>query len=376
MQYLSFDQFSQSVPSIKSLLAELVSIESPSTNKAAVDRFGSKIARELEELGGKVQIYQQEKRGNIIAARWGNGLDGILTLCHMDTVFEMGTIDKRPFRETAGKLFGPGVLDMKSGIAILLTVLRLFHQNNIWPDRSLTAIFTSDEEIGSFASRQLIESEAKKAAVVFCLEPGLPDGALKTSRKGIGDIQLTVQGVSAHAGADHEKGRNAIEELAYHVLAAQKLTNYDKGTTVNVGVISGGTRSNVVPEDAHAQVDFRVISTEELNRLEEWVINLKPVIQGTKISAELTLNRPPMPRDELMISTFESAKSIAKGIDLDLSEGSTGGGSDANFVASLGIPVLDGLGAVGEGAHSDSEYVLTDSLSGRAALQAAMLLNW
>jgi glutamate carboxypeptidase len=265
---------------------------------------------------------------------------------------------------------------MKSGIAILLTVLRLFNQNNIWPARSLTTIFTSDEEIGSFSSRQLIESEAKKAAVVFCLEPGLPNGALKTSRKGIGDIQISVQGVSAHAGADHEKGRNAIEELAYHVLAAQKLTDYGKGTTVNVGVISGGTRSNVVPEEAHTQVDFRVISTEELKRLEEWVINLKPIIQGTKISAELTLNRPPMPRDESMISTFERAKSIAKGIDLALSEGSTGGGSDANFVAPLGIPVLDGLGAVGEGAHSDSEYVLTESLAERAALQAALLLNW
>lgn len=376
MKYIPMVQFSQDLSSIKSLLADLVNLDSPSTQKEAVDQLGARISMELNQLGGVVQTYEHAERGNIVTSRWGEGSGGILILCHMDTVFEMGTAVQRPLLEKDGKLYGPGVLDMKGGIAILLSVLRMFHKNAAWPAHSLTTLFTTDEEIGSFASRGLIESEAKKAAVVFCLEPGLPDGALKTSRKGIGEIELSVTGISAHAGADHEKGRNAIEELAYHVLAAQKLTDYSKGTTVNVGVIQGGTRSNVVPAEAQAQVDFRVTSMEEFSRLETWVKSLKPEIQGTQVSASLTLNRPPMVRDERMINTFTKAKSIAKGIDLNLSEGSTGGGSDANFVAALGVPVLDGLGAVGEGAHSDREYVVTDSLAERAALLAALLLNW
>jgi len=376
MPYLPSDQFSQAVPSIKSLLAELVSLESPSTEKAALDRLGARITSQLERLGGKVQVYPQQERGDIVAARWGGSRAGILTICHMDTVFEMGTTAQRPFTEADGRLYGPGVLDMKGGIAILLTVLRLFRQNNLWPARSLTALFTTDEEIGSFASRALIESEASKAAVVFCLEPGLPDGALKTSRKGVGQIDLSVNGVSAHAGADHEKGRNAIEELAHHVLSAQKLTDYTRGTTVNVGLIQGGTRANVVPAAAQAQIDFRVTAPDEVSRLEAWAKGLVPVLQGTHVSAALNLNRPPMPRDALMIRTFEQASSIASAINLHLSQGSTGGGSDANFVAALGVPVLDGLGAVGEGAHSDREYVQIESLAERAALQAALLLNW
>ncbi|HMD88652.1 MAG TPA: M20 family metallopeptidase [Anaerolineaceae bacterium] len=376
MQFISKDVFTQASLSIKSLLVEFVGIESPSSNKAAVDRLGARITRELVELDGNIEIYEQEKRGNIVTARWGDGRDGILTLCHMDTVFDLGTVAQRPFREADGKLYGPGVLDMKSGIAILLSVLCLFRQNNTWPTRSLTLLFTSDEEIGSFASRELIENEARNASVVFCLEPGLPDGALKTSRKGVGEIDLSVKGVSAHAGADHEKGRNAIEEMAYHVLVAQKLTDYDKGTTVNVGLIRGGTRTNVVPETAKAMIDFRVTSKDEVSRLEEWVKGLKPVIQGVEISASFTLNRPPMPRDDRMVQTFKKAQSIVEEIRLNLNEGSTGGGSDANFVAALGIPVLDGLGGVGDGAHSEREYILSDSLAERAALQAALLLNW
>jgi len=201
-------------------------------------------------------------------------------------------------------------------------------------------------------------------------------GAIKTARKGTGDIEIQVRGVSAHAGIDHAKGRNAIAELAHHVIAAQSLTDYERGTTVNVGVIHGGTRGNVVPDEASALVDFRVTTMDEFHRLEGWVKTLAPVTPGTTVSAALTLNRPPMPRDATMQQSFVKAQALARQLGFELSEGSTGGGSDANFVAPLGIPVLDGLGGVGDGAHSEREYVLVDSLPERAALLAALLLNW
>jgi glutamate carboxypeptidase len=240
----------------------------------------------------------------------------------------------------------------------------------------VTALFTTDEETGSLTSRALIETEARQAGVVFTLEPGMANGALKTARKGTGDIEIHVKGVASHAGVDHEKGRNAIEELAHHVLAAQRLTAYDRGTTVNVGVINGGTRSNVVPDEAHALIDFRVTQMSEAARLEQWLAQLTPVIPGASLATHFELNRPPMPRDATMVQTFEKAQAIGRELGLDLTEGSTGGGSDANFVAPLNIPVLDGLGAVGDGAHSEREYVLVESLPQRAALLAALLLNW
>lgn len=368
--------FEKQASAIKTLLGELVRIESPSTDKAAVDRLGARILREVAELGGEAQVVHSQTAGDQIVARWGNGGGGILLLSHMDTVFDLGTLAELPFREEDGKVYGPGTLDMKGSIAILLGVLRLFRQGGVWPSRPLTALFTSDEEIGSLTSRRLIEEQARQAEVVFCLEPALANGALKTQRKGTGDIEIRANGVASHAGVDHKKGRNAIEELAHHVLAAQKLTDYVRGTTVNVGVIQGGTRPNVVPDRAEAQIDFRVASMEELKRLEQWVSQLAPVVEGTRLEATITLNRPPMPRDATMIRTFEKAQAIGRSIGLELAEGGTGGGSDANFVAPLGVPVLDGLGAVGEGAHSRNEYIRADSLPERAALLAALMLNW
>jgi glutamate carboxypeptidase len=288
----------------------------------------------------------------------------------------LGTLAHQPLREKDGKIFGPGVLDMKGSIAMLLAVLRLFRQESVWPARPVTALFTSDEEIGSLTSRALVESEARQAEIAFCLEPALANGAIKTARKGTGDIEIKARGVAAHAGIDHEKGRNAIEELAHHILGAQKLTDYSRGTTVNVGVIGGGTRGNVVPEEAHALVDFRVTTMDEASRLERWASGLSPILQGTSVSALLTLNRPPMPRDQTMAQAYQKAQVLALAAGLQLTEGSTGGGSDANFVAPLGIPVLDGLGGVGDGAHSEREYVRVESLSERAALLSALILNW
>jgi glutamate carboxypeptidase len=265
---------------------------------------------------------------------------------------------------------------MKAGIAIYISAMRWMQAQGARPRRPLTVLFTADEETGSQTSQSTIEELARKAGVVFCLEPALPNGELKTARKGIGEIKLRVQGVAAHAGSDHEKGRNAIEELAYHILSAQKLTDYSRGTTVNVGLIGGGTRTNVVPDDAWADVDFRVTTLDEVERLQSWVNGLESHIAGTRVQASLMLDRPPMPHDALMAQTYNRARLIAAGIGLALEEGSTGGGSDANFVAQFGVPVLDGLGGVGDGAHSEREYVLEDSLAERAALLTALLLEW
>ena len=375
MQRLPVDLFRQHLPEMVTLLRELVTIESPTTDQAAVDRLGQRVLQALSDLGGEVQVMPQSSAGDHILYRWGAGAGRLLVLCHLDTVFPLGTLVVQPVRESDGKLYGPGVSDMKVSIAMLLTILRLFRSLDLKPTRPITALFTSDEETGSQTSRPIIESEASQAGLAFCLEPALASGAIKTARKGTGDIEILVTGRAAHAGIDHEKGRNAIEELAYHILEAQRLTDYPRGTTVNVGVVSGGTRGNVVPDEAHALIDFRVTHMDEFHRLERWAKGLTPVIDGTHLSAVTTLNRPPMPRDENMARTFHKAQVIAAELGLALSEGSTGGGSDANFIAPLGIPVLDGLGAVGDGAHSAREFIWIESLAERSALLANLMLD-
>jgi glutamate carboxypeptidase len=376
MNLLPRQYFQKTLPEMRGFLEEIVNLESPSTQKPAVDTLALRIIQELESLDASISIFPQEEAGSNVIGRWGSGMDGILLLIHLDTVYEMGTLAARPLREEGGRLYGPGTLDMKASAAMLLAVMRGFRQHNLWPARPISVLFTSDEETGSHTSRALIEHEARQAGVVFCLEPALANGALKTSRKGTGEIDLRVKGKAAHAGVNHDIGRNAIEELAHHILAVQKLTDYTRGTTVNVGIVSGGTRTNVVPDEANARVDFRVQTMDEYKRLENWVKTRQPVIEGTSLEASIEINRPPMPRDETMMKTFQKAQAIGRALGLELGEGSTGGGSDANFVAPLGVPVMDGLGAIGDGAHSEREYILIDSLAERAQLLAALLLNW
>jgi glutamate carboxypeptidase len=293
----------------------------------------------------------------------------------MDTVFPLGALGKMPFREADGKLFGPGVLDMKSGIVISLAAIERL-QNSGGLDRPVTLLCTSDEEVGSLTSQTLIEALARESELVLVMESALLDGSLKTWRKGVGEFWVKVKGRAAHAGGAHQDGRNAIEEMAHQVLVIQKLTDYERGTTLNVGVLRGGTVSNVVPEEAIAQVDVRVMQPGEWERIEAEMRALKPVLDGASLEISGSLNRPPMPFDERMKATFERAKSIAAGIGIELKAGGSGGGSDANFVAPLGIPVLDGLGAVGEGLHSEREFIFTDSLGERARLLAALLREW
>ena len=374
---LSLADFNRRADRLTDRLTRLVEIESPSTEKAAVDRLTAYLTQELHSLGAAVTVEAQASVGDQLVARWNSGSTGeILLLCHMDTVYATGTLAKRPVQVSDGRLFGPGALDMKAGIALLLEAIASLGEAGELPQRAVTALFTTDEETGSFHSRSLIEKLAAQASLVLCLEPALANGALKTARKGTGDIEIVTRGRAAHAGAEHEKGRNAIEELAHHILAVQRLTDYGRGTTVSVGVVSGGTRPNVVPDEARALVDFRVAASAETTRIRQWAAALQPVLDGTQVTVRVTQDRPPMPRDSRMAATFQKAQAIAVRLGLALDEGSTGGGSDANFVAPLGILVLDGLGGIGEGAHSEREYVRLDRLPERAALLAAILTEW
>lgn len=364
-----------------SLLQSLVETESPSHDKRAVDRLGGMIAEAANRLGARVEVIHNPGVGDHILSRWSSTTPGsreergeILLLCHMDTVFPLGTLEHFPYREADGKIYGPGTLDMKAGIVIALAAIAEVRASDL--DRPLTLLCTSDEEIGSSSSRAHIERLAKGSALVMVLEGGMLDGALKTWRKGVGEFRVRTRGRAAHSGGDHEKGRNAIEEMAHQVIAIQKLTDYSKQTTLNVGVIHGGTVSNVVPEEAEIQVDVRLMQPDEWARLEDEMRRLQPVLDGTFIEVTGNLNRPPMPFDDLMRATFEKARSIAAGIGTELKAGGTGGASDGNFVAPLGIPVLDGLGAVGEGYHSEREYIFAESLEQRTRLVASLLRHW
>ena len=366
----------------KSLLKRLVETESPSHVKTAVDRVGAIVAEEARRLGAQLELIPNPQTGDHVLARFspsGSALSlppsgPILLLCHMDTVFPLGTIEKFPYGEADGKITGPGTLDMKAGIVIALAAIEEAQRSGL--RRPVTLLCTSDEETGSLTSREHIERLAKESELVLVLEGGLVDGALKTWRKGVGEFRVRTKGRAAHSGGDHEKGRNAIEEMAHQVIAIQKLTDYSKQTTLNVGVIQGGTVSNVVPEEAVIQVDVRIMQSGEWERLDGEMNKLKPVLDGTSIAISGGLNRPPMPFDDTMKATFEKARSIAAQIGMELKAGGTGGASDANFVAPLEIPVLDGLGAVGEGYHSEREFIFADSLSERARLVTALLVNW
>lgn len=362
------------------LLKRLVEIESPTHDKAAVDRVGAIVAEACRSLGATVEIFPNEKTGDHLSACWGGnpGAEGksLLILCHIDTVFPLGTLPKMPFYEKDGKIFGPGVLDMKGGIVVALGAVASLREAGQMPQKPLTILFTSDEEVGSLTSRWLIEDLARRAEMVFVLESALVDGSIKTWRKGVGDFTVRVMGRAAHAGGDHALGRNAIEELAHQVIAIQKLTDYNLGTTLSVGKIRGGTATNVVPAEALAEVDMRVLQPGEAERVIAALKGLKPVLDGTSIEVSGELNRPPLPFNEINQAAFEKARQIALKIGLELKAGGSGGGSDGNFVAALGVPVLDGLGAVGEGYHSEREYIFKDSLPERANLLAALLREW
>jgi glutamate carboxypeptidase len=368
----------EALPDTITLLKQLATLESPSHDKAAVDACSKFVAEQLRTRGAEVAVVPQAAAGDHLVALWpaSEGSTQFLTLCHLDTVWPVRTLAAMPLREEGGKLFGPGVYDMKAGTAILLTALKVLKDAGLSPRHPVRMLFTSDEEVGSVTSRQLVEAEARRSCLAVVLEPAMAGGQLKTFRKGVGDFTVVAHGRAAHAGGDHQKGINAIEELAYHIPVLQKLTDYEAGTTINVGLIKGGSASNVVPERAEMEVDFRISRMAEIDRVVTVIQGLQPVLAGARLEISGGLNRPPMEHNATMIMTFEQARRLADGLGLTLEEGSTGGGSDGNFTAALGTPTLDGMGAVGDGAHAAHEHVIISSLADRAALLATILTQW
>jgi glutamate carboxypeptidase len=359
-------------------LSRLVQIESPSRDKEALDVLATVLAKRLVELGAAVEVIPNPQGGDHVVGRFGGTTEmrPALVLGHFDTVWPKGTIEKMPFRlDDSGRAFGPGVFDMKGGLVVFLEVMEFLKEHKHVLDRPVCVLFTSDEEIGSPTSRGLIEELAREAAYALVLEPALADGGLKTSRKGVGRFRLEIEGKAAHAGVAPEAGKSAIVELAHQIVRLQELQDLAAGTTINVGVIQGGTTSNVVPAHAWAEIDVRVATAAEKARIERALSGLEPVNPKIRLTISGSFNRPPMERTESVASLFEQARRIYRTSALgdELTEGSSGGGSDGNFTAALGVPTLDGLGPRGGGAHADDEHVLLSSIPERAALLYLLL---
>ena len=368
--------FRKQQPQIVETILQLVEIESPSDVKAAVDRLGAVLGSRFEEIGGRVSFHPVEKSGNQLqvdfkASRW-DGQKPVLLLGHMDTVYPIGTISKMPCRVAKGRVWGPGVLDMKSGIALALHVMEALREWGL--SRPVTLLLVSDEEVGSKSSRAITEKLARSASAVLVLEPayGL-HGAVKTSRKGVADYTLKVTGKAAHSGLDFEQGQSAVLELARQICEISKLVDLKRGITLNVGKVSGGTRVNVVPAEATALLDLRVATARDGVRLDRKLLGLKPFNRKCKIAVSGGFNRPPMERTAGVASLYARAREIAGEFGWKLEEAAVGGGSDGNFTAALGIPTLDGLGGVGEGAHAEHESIVISELPRRAALLAGLI---
>lgn len=365
-------------PSLIALARQLIQVESPSDNKAAVDTCVALAAACGEKLGGRVKIHRNRKFGNALEIRFGprgstsNAAKPILLLGHLDTVWPLGTLKTMPCRVNAGRLWGPGTLDMKAGVAMAFTAIELVSEAGLL-QREIVILINGDEEIGSTASRPITEKIAKTCSAVYVLEPaqGL---AYKTARKGIGDWRIDIKGIAAHAGVDFEKGANAIRELVRVIEKVSSWTDLKRGVTVSVGVIGGGTKSNVIPSHAWAEVDVRIARLADGRRIKRKFAALKSTDLRCTLTVTGGINRPPMERRPGTVRLFRKAQTLARELGLTLEEAATGGGSDGNFTAALGIPTLDGMGAVGEGAHASHESVVIAHLAPRTALLAAMLI--
>ena len=357
-------------------IRQMVEIESPTDNKPAVDRLGSWLAQKFDAMGGHSKFHRAADFGDHLQVDFA-GRDRrkpVLLLGHMDTVYPLGTLANMPAEIRDGRLWGPGALDMKSGIAFMLSAIdSLRDQSGLLP-RAVSVLLVSDEEVGSDSSRRITEELAKKCAAVLVLEPSFGlKGAVKTSRKGVADYTLKVTGVAAHAGLDPGKGQSAILELALQLPRVAKLTDLRRGTTVNIGVIQGGTRANVVPEEASAIIDVRITRLADAAALERKLKSLKPINRKCKLTITGGVNRPPMERNSGVVALYKQAAGLAKAMAWKIGEAAVGGGSDGNFTAALGIPTLDGLGGVGEGAHASHESILVSELPRRAALLAGLI---
>jgi glutamate carboxypeptidase len=360
-------------------IRQMTELESPSEDKAAVDRLGTWLMARFEKLGGKVRVHAQPRFGNHLQVDFP-GRDPkqkpILLLGHFDTVYELGILAQMPCKVEKGRIYGPGVFDMKSGIAFMLHAIETLQAIHGGLPRSVCVWLVTDEEVGSESSRAMTENLAKQSAAVLVLEPSAgAKGALKTSRKGVGEYTVRVIGRAAHAGLDPSKGQSAVVELAHQIARIAKFGEPKRGLTVNVGVIRGGTRTNVIAAEAVAEVDVRIERRGDAPRIDRKFRGLKPVNGKCKLEITGGVNRPPMERGAGTVALFAKAKATAREIGWNLEETAVGGGSDGNFTAALGIPTLDGLGGVGDGAHAAHEHVLIQELSRRAALIAGLLAS-
>ncbi len=358
-------------------IGQMVECESPSDSPVNVNRYVDLLVEHSKDIA-TAKLIKSERFGKHLRLEFnvpGTGRVGrILGIGHSDTVWPLGTLQSMPYRRRKGRLWGPGVLDMKSGIAFFVYAARALRDLDVPVRRSIALLVVSDEEVGSKDSRSLTELEAKRSSCVLVLEPGSTlAGALKTARKGIGGYRLTVQGIASHAGVDFGSGASAIVEIARQIDRIARFTDLHRGTTVNPGVIAGGTRTNVTAAEAWVDIDVRVARMRDAAILDRKMRSLRPFDKRCKLAVQGGLNRPPMERSKAVAGLFSRAKQIGAEMGIDLEESSTGGGSDGNFTAALGIPTLDGVGGVGEGAHAINESILIERIADRTALLAGLL---
>ncbi|HEY6467414.1 MAG TPA: M20 family metallopeptidase [Candidatus Acidoferrales bacterium] len=358
-------------------LRRFVECESPSADKAAVDRFGAIVAAEWRRRGAAVRVIRQRETGNHVRAEIASTAGGktgqLLVLGHLDTVYPIGTLRTMPFRVSGGRAFGPGTFDMKGGLVLALFAMDALREAGVRPAKRIVFFWDSDEEIGSHTSRKLIQAEARRSDAVLVLEPALGTNGVKTERKGVGTAEIIVHGLASHAGIDPAAGVNAVHELALQIERLMKMNDASRGITVQATVISGGTASNVVPAEARAQVDVRCARLGDVVRVNRRLQAMRPILKGAKIEVRGGINRPPLVRTAGVRKLFAHAQTIGRQMGVELREGSTGGGSDGNFTAALGVPTLDGLGVVGDGAHALNEHLVIGKMAERAALIAGLL---
>jgi glutamate carboxypeptidase len=369
--------FKPLIPEAVCRLGQLVEMETHSADKGAVDALAAHLGEMFEAEGCRAEVLSCPSRGNTLRVSWRAGAGAnarpVLLLGHLDTVWPPGTIRARPFRVENEKAFGPGVYDMKAGLLLSLLVSRALKEGKSRPGRDVLFLFTGDEEIGTAEGLPHLEKTARDCEAVLCLEPPLAGGRAKTFRKGVGCFRLHVAGLSAHAGVEPEKGADAILELSRQVLRLHELNDRERGTTVTVGVIKGGTASNVVPSEAEAEIDVRVASVGEGALIESKIGALKSFDPRCRLTVAGGMNRPPLERTPAVVELYLKARSAALELGMDLGEGGTGGGSDGSFTAAMGIPTLDGLGVEGGGAHSPEEYIEVGDIQRRAALLCRLL---
>ncbi len=360
------------------LLRACAEYETFTADKPAVDQFVSFLAGQLRDRGAVVERIPRREVGDLLLAKWNAGAPGrpITYVGHMDTVWPAGTLAERPLRVEGGRLYGPGVADMKGGIVVMLSAIRALQERGEMPDRPIWALLTSDEETGSAHSRELILKVARQSGLCVIIEPATAEGAVKTWRKGAADCRLLVTGRASHAGAAPEAGINAVVELAHQILKLNALNDLRNGTSVTVTMARGGYTNNVVPESAEAYIDMRFLKRAEAERVQEAVTALYPLLPGAQLEIIFGDNRPPLERDERMRATYAQLVRIADGIGVTLREDGTGGVSDGNLTASVGTPTLDGMGPTGEGLHAVDENVLISSLPERMAVHVALIQQW